>query len=469
MRVGRYNFSVESEHARRERLAAAKKASSSIPSSQQRTGKVDTYASVSSKTFGNYKTSAGDVSINYTIVEGLYRKTIMRKVIDKTAGDATRLGYSLVYTDMNGNPHEQAEQIGKDIDRMLKRQVMKQAYRDREVYGDAFLYKQVGPSTTGLCNVQDIYGINPQNITPVESNGVLTGWQYQSASKGQQVDLGLEEVIHIPRDPLTGQLFGNSIFESVLQVLNLILNCQLNTAVVLDHYAIPLIHWLIDSKHDRRKTPLSEITAFINKLKKMTTGTDLVTDSSITHEVVGGEQTMIDFTTMLDKLDSYFFATCGVPGQILGMNADNLSAITRQLQTYYENIFDIQLSVADCLIEQLYWPEMINAGIDDLYSIDVVTNKPLVEQESRVMTWVKDALALNIIDLPQARKIMGIGGAPPTESNNLEWILGTPPVTDANGNVINGQGTGTATNDPQYDKKQNQETPAGTNPGGNGQ
>jgi hypothetical protein len=412
MKIGNYNVSVTN--------LAAKKGSTTP------TGKVDQYSDVGQKTFGQYRTAAGSTTISYDIVEGLYKRTIMRRVIDKLAADATRLGYTVTYTNLKGEPHEKAKQIGDDIDRIIRRNRIKWTYRDRNVYGDAFLYKQIGASTTGLSQVQDVYGISPRNLNPVLTNNVLTGWQYQSTAKGQTIDLSLEEVIHIPRDPLTGKLFGDSLFESVLQVLNLILNSQLNSAIILDHFAIPLVHWLIDSKHDRRKTPLSEITSFAKRLGKLKVGADLITDSSITHEVVGERNRIFDFSPILDKLDDYFFATAGVPAPILGMPADNLSAITRQLQTYYDNVMEEQYAVMDELIYQLYWPEMVKAGIDDLARIDIVPNKPMIEQESRIWTWVKEAIAMNVITLDQGLNILGIPGKVPKESNGWEELLLKP-------------------------------------------
>jgi len=421
---------------------------------QTKPGKVEQYTEVTTKTFGSYKTAAGSTAVTFDIVEGLYKRTLMRKVIDKQAGDATRLGYEITCTDMNGNRHEAAEQVVKDVDRVFRRNTQKWIYRDRNIYGDAFLYKQIGPSATGLSQVQNLYLMSPKNMTPVQSNGQLTGWQYQSQSGGGTVDLKPEEVIHIARDPLTGQLYGDSLFESVLQVLNLILNTQLNSAIILDHFAIPMIHWMIDSKHEKRKTPLSEQQTFSRRLKKLVPGADLITDSSITHEIVGGGSNVFDFSAIMNKLDSYFFATAGIPGSILGMEADNLSAITRQLQTYYDNIIEEQYSVADELIYQLYWPEVINAGIDDVYSINIIPNKPMLEQESRIWTWVKEAMAMDVITIEQGLRFMGIPGSRPTESNGLDWIMKSSQA----------MGTGNVSNSPQFDKNQQNPKPKGTNP-----
>jgi phage portal protein BeeE len=360
----------------------------------------------------------------------------MRRVVNKLAGDSSRLRFKVIYTDYDGKQHEKAANIGKEIDKLFYGYHMKYMYRDMDVYGDGYFYRQIGANTDGKeqINTQDIYGINPRLLEPTDDNGVMTGWQYQGS--GDTQDLSLEEVIHIPNDPLTGDLFGISTFESVMQVLNLILNSQLNSAIILDNYALPIVHWQIDAKHERRKTPLSEILKFIDNLKKMSVGNDLVTDSSIKHDIIGAKNKMVDFSPMLDKLDAYFFATAGVPGQILGMPADNMSAITRQLQSYYENVFDKQSTAADYLIEQLYWPEILEAGIDDVYSIDYIHAKPLVEQESRIATWVEKMLQADIIDRVEGRSAIGYQGPPPAESNNYRITQGSasPELDKSNNN-----------------------------------
>lgn len=385
-------------------------------------GKVGIYSEVSTKTFGTYKSAAGDTSITNDIVEGLYKKTIMNRIIDKMADDASRLGFRSVCTDVEGNVHEKAQEICKSLDKNFNRLVLRQMYRDMLVYGDAYDYKQEGASVDGLTNVVQVYGMSAKRIQPKIENNELTGWQFQGPSG--TIDLSLTEVIHIPRNPLTGNIFGVSVFEPTLQVLNLILNSQLNSAVLIEHYALPLVHWQIDPKHERRKTQLPEIKNFISRLQKMTTGSDLVTDSSIGHEIVGESSSVPDITAILDKLDSYFFATTGMPGQILGMDADNLSAITRQLQTYYETISGLQNCAADYIAEQVYWPELEVAGIDDVYDISFTYRKPMLEQESRIMTWVKDAVAMDIISMEQAAEALGYQGPPPTDSNGFQWILG---------------------------------------------
>jgi hypothetical protein len=438
-KIGRLNIKWGQQQKEKETLAAKATAA-------PKQGKVDIYYAPTSKAFSTYKNVSGDTALTYDILEGLYRRTIMKRIIDKPAQDATRLGYTMHVTDMNGKPHEKAEAVCAEITKLIKRRTLKGLYRDQGLYGDAFLYIQKGTNPSGLIDIEQIYLVNPRYMNPdVDANQQLKGWLYASSAKGQ-VNLTLEEICHIPRNPLTGQLYGNSKMEPVLQVLNLILNSEMNMAVVLDKIAVPMVHWLMDAKHDKRKTPLPEILTFIKNLGLQQVGNDIVTDSSITTEIVGAGDKLIDFSPMIDKLQQTFFATSAVPGQILGMPADNMSAITRQLQTYYEDIFDEQESTSDFLINEVYEPELIKQGITDYNLIYASYAKPMIEQESRIATWVDLMGKDGIIFKKEGRQALGYSGDPPEQPE----IVAAAPL---------GQ------NQPAFDKKQNQQTPPGVKPG----
>jgi hypothetical protein len=438
-RIGNLDISWKGDK-QREVLAAK-------PATQPKAGKVDTYYAPSSKAFSTYKNVAGDASLTYDILEGLYRRTIMRRIIDKPAQDATRLGYTMHVLNQNGDIHEKAEQICHEITKMIRRRSLKTTYRDQKLYGDAFLYQQLGSGNpSGIVDIEQIYSVNPRYIEPdIDNNQQLKGWIYNSSAKGQ-VNLNLEDICHIPNNPLTGQLYGNSSMESVLQVLNLMLNSQLSIAVIIDKIATPFIHWLIDSKHEKRKTPLTEILTFIKNLGVQSVGNDIVTDSSITTEIIGAGNKLIDFSPILDKLEQTFYVTSGIPGQILGMPADNLSAITRQLQTYYEDLFDFQESTMDYLISDIYEPALLRQGIDDYMTIYASYSKPMIEQESRIAVWTDIATKDGAISLQEMRAALGYNGSPPP----------APEVIDSKETTSDVK--------PELDKKQNQKKPAGTSP-----
>lgn len=436
-RIG--NLDISWKRGKGQEVLAAK------PTTKPKAGKVDAYYAPAPKAFSTYKNVAGDAALTYDILEGLYRRTIMRRIIDKPAQDATRLGYNVHVEDQNNKPHEKAEEVCREITKLIRRRTLKTTYRDQGLYGDAFLYQQIGDGNpSGLVDLEQIYSVNPRYLEPdIDNNQQLKGWIYNSSARGQ-INLKLEEICHVPRNPLTGQLYGNSKMEPIMQVLNLILNSQMNTAVIIDKIATPFVHWLIDSKHERKKTPLSEILTFIKNLGIQTVGNDIVTDSSITTEIVGAGNKMIDFSPILDKLEQTFFVTSAIPGQILGMPADNLSAITRQLQTYYEDLFDEQESTMDYLISDIYEPALLRQGIDDYMNIYASYSKPMIEQESRIAVWTDIALKNGSIFKQEGRAALGYRGEPPEE----------PEVQEEGESDVK----------PDFDKKQNQKKPAGTNP-----
>lgn len=416
------------------------------PTTQPKQEKVDLYYAPSTKTFTTYKTVAGDTSLTYDILEGLYRRTIMRRIVDKPSQDATRLGYIIHVENENGSPHENAEAICREITRMIKRRTLKTTYRDQKLYGDAFLYQKLGnENPSGIVDIEQIYSVNPRYIEPdVDNDMQLKGWIYNSPT-GKQINLNLEDICHVPNNPITGQLYGNSSMEPLLQVLNLLLNSQLSIAVIIDKIATPFIHWLIDSKHEKRKTPLSDILNFIKNLGRQTVGNDIVTDSSITTEMIGAGNKLIDFSPIIEKLEQTFYVTSGIPGQILGMPADNLSAITRQLQTYYEDLYDFQESTMDYLITEIYEPALLRQGIEDYVNIYASYSKPMIEQESRIAVWTDIASRDGFITKQEARAALGYRGEPPAE----------PEIGDS-------ETKSDVT--PDFDKKQKQKKPAGTSP-----
>ena len=414
-------------------------------------GIVDEYYAPTIKYFTTFKTVEGDVAINYDILNGLYRRTIVGRIIDKITKDSVRIGFKINCLDKNDKPHKKALQITDEITEKIRRRDLKKLYRDRLLYGDAYLYIQRGEDATGLTDIERTFAVNSRYIWPrLDSMLQLIGWYYNSKERGA-IEIELPDLMHIPRNPITGELFGLSLLEAVIEVLNLILNSQLNLAVILDHFAIPFVHWLIDSKDERRKTPMAEIKKFIRRLASMKTGSDIVTDSSIKTEILGVSDKVIDFTSFLDKFDQYMYITAGVPGQILGADADNLSAITRQMQTYYEDLIDEIEDMVEYLITDLYKPELQKAGINDVKTIYAFYNVPQLEQLSRSVQGVGYALQADLIDRKEGRHYLGWLGEPPVESNHFNMSFGDTEyqakTSSPDGNA------GASKTGPDFDKK----------------
>ena len=379
-------------------------------------GKVDQFASTQSKSFSTYKDANGDRSVDYQDLEDLYKRTVMHRVIDKLSADATRLTYTVKFTDINDNPHEKAKQICAPIGNIITRDVIKTTFRDFLLYGDAFIYINIEGK-----ELKSAFNINPKYIYPkTDSNNKFIGWTYSGNTNGKEIDLSFDEVIHIANNPVTGSIFGVSIFEPILRVLTLLLNSQQNTAVILDKFAVPMLLWKVDSGRPGHPVKSDKIRTLLANIQKMRVGNDFGADSSVSADPIGlGKNTTVDLEATLDDLEKTLFATVGVPAQILGYSADNLSAIVRQLQVYYENVSDLQETLEAALVEKLYRPYLIRNGIDDCFNIQFSWQKPLLEFESRIATWALPAYEAGLIDDEEARNALGFKGKKPTQPNDV--------------------------------------------------
>lgn len=373
---------------------------------------VNPYYAIRQKQFGDYRTASGTSTVSYNLIEKLYRNTIMNQIINKEAGDASRLNFSVSYTDVNGNANEDAKTLCKPIDRLLTKKLLYNIFRDYIMYGDAFVYKNISADGTG-----DLVPMNPRYITPMTVDGsTLTGWRYSGG--GGSVELKPEQVLHISNSPITGDLYGVSIFEPVIQTLNLLLNSQENEALIIDRFLLPLLQWKIGDPSKNSVTP-EQINNTLEQIKNMRVGSDIATDAFVDANVIGVGGTLIDFTPILDKLETYIYVTAGVPGPILGADADNLSAITRQLQVYFDNIRQMQSILSDSLIADLYMPFLQANGRDDVTNINISWDTGSIEQNSRIITWVMPALEAGLIDQDQAAAALGYDQAAITKNPDL--------------------------------------------------
>ncbi len=360
------------------------------------------------QTFARYHNVMGEQQLSYEIIDKLYEKTIINRVINKIAGDATAMNYKIRIVDLEGNEDKDIEDIGKFLDVKITRKVLRSAIRDMLKYGTAFLYISYGADNFP----ETMYTIHPRLLTPIIEDGVLVAWEYDD--EGTPIELDPESIIHIPNDPQTGEIYGQSILGPLMDVLELLLNSQLNTAILVDRYAIPIIQWLIDNQIEGSRTTYKEIEEFMRSLfDQLDVGSDIGTDSGVRANVIGADQNLIDFVPVVRELKETFGVMCGVPLQLLGMRGDNLSVTTRQMQSYIDLVRDYQETVADRLIESLYKPYLESQGfIQFEHYLDIYLSFPVksVEENSKSATWIFPAVNLGIIDRDEARNTLGYKG-----------------------------------------------------------
>ena len=361
-----------------------------------------------SQGFSSYQGISSTQSLSYDLIDSLYQKTIMNRIIQKIAGDATRMNYSVSCIGLDGKRDEKIEEMLSLVDVRLTRSVLRSVIRDSVKYGTSFLFLQYGPENIPI----NMYTLNGRYLQPVIENGALIKWKYMS--QGKEIELELEELLHFPLDPATGEIFGNSIFGPVIQTLELILNSQLNTSILIDRYAIPFFQWIIKKGEGQPFAEPSEINEFMSyMISQASVGSDIGTNEGTEVKVLGADTNLIDFVPIIENLMYTFGVTVGVPLQLIGMRGDNLSVTTRQMQSYLEYVRDIQETIGDILIEKLYKPYLEKQGIligEDYQTIMLNFPPQTVEEYSKAIAWLSPAINLGLISREEARNTLGFKG-----------------------------------------------------------
>lgn len=358
--------------------------------------------------FTNYVNTFGEQQVSYELIDNLYRSTMMMRIINKMAGDATRMNYTIECVNMDNTPNYEIPELVIPIDIKITRKVIRSIIRDMLKYGVAFLFIKKGQE--GLPELA--YTIHPELIEPQFEEGELINYKYKSSD--QEVFLEPEELICFANDAQTGELYGISIFSPIMNILELFLNSQLNTAILIDRFALPIIQWALDKGIEGDKTDPSEILEFMGMLQRqLEAGNDIGTDSSVEARVIGGDNNLIDFVPIMQNQLEVFGITVGIPLQLIGMRGDNLSVTTRQMQSYLDFIRDLQEQIGETLVEAVYMPYLESQGIFQLEKYkEMHINFPImaVEENSKAINWIAPSVNLGLISRTQGKNALGFKG-----------------------------------------------------------
>lgn len=357
--------------------------------------------------FSTYKSIQGTQQLSFELIDDLYNRTVMNRIINKIAGDASRMAYTVRYTGMDNKFDEELELLGLQIDILFTRSVLRNIVRDQLKYGTAFLFVKYESGVP-----TKMYTVHPKYITPVITDGELTAWEFNES--GTIITLTTKELICFPYDPSTGEIFGNSILSPLIQTLELFLNVQLDLSILVDRFAIPILKWSLDNGLEGVKETDEEILAFMKSLaEQLSLGSDVGTGSGVTVDVIGTDSTLIDFIPILKDLKESIGIISNVPLQLLGASGDNLSITTRQAQAYLEYVRDIQESIGDILIENVYKPfleENNKVQLKDYRDITINFKLQAVEESSKAIGWIAAACNLGLISRDEGRNALGYKG-----------------------------------------------------------
>ncbi|HOP32987.1 MAG TPA: phage portal protein [Candidatus Hydrothermia bacterium] len=375
------------------------------------------YPAATMRNISTFVTEGGSYQLDYELIDALYEKTIMNTIINKIVGDASRLNYDITISNIDGTENHDLTMEIKKIDHLINRRTLRSLFKDMLKYGIAFLYIEYEGDEP-----RDAFPIHPSYVTPNIKDGEIQDYTYMGLNG--RIKLQKHQLIPIPRDQKTGELYGTSIFAPIMTILELILNTQLNLAIIVDRYALPIIQWALDTGFPDLTVEEEDLINFLKTLEQQfREGNDIATDSKVEARVIGTDDNMADFVPILRGQLEIFGITVGVPLQLLGMKGDNLSVTTRQMQAYLSTIRDLQEALGDMLVEELFKPYLEAKGYtqgEDYHRIYISFPILAVEENSKAITWLIPAIDKGLITRTEARNTLGFHGeAIPVEDIEL--------------------------------------------------
>ena len=326
--------------------------------------------------------------------------------------------YSVQILDNDGNRMPDLELLCSQYHANFRRTNIKNIFNLQFRYGTCFTY--VGNKENE--KPTNIFNIHPKYIKPVIKDGDIDSWEYSGGNT--TVTIPKEDILIFSHDAVEGEVYGKSMLGPIVQTLHLLLNTELNIAEIVDKYAIPLVHWLVESDEENQQLSDNELSALVSSIQNQYEyGNDVITDARITTDVIASGQGQYDLAAILKALKQSM-GILTVPFQLLGGDADNLSAIKVQVAQYLNDLQNYQLGVSDALIEQFYKPFLESQGKvlgEDYLNIYLVFPVLSAEANADAASWIFPAIKYGLISRDEARAQLGFRGKA-LEIDMLEFI-----------------------------------------------
>ena len=380
--------------------------------------KVENIKKVYTRGFRVYDKYAHYSDLTYQILDGLYERTIMNKIIRKYVSSIVPPFYNIRVEDEDGDRIIEIEKVLKNLDRLIDRTLLTEIMKYYFLYGTTIVYKGNIEEEIFLI---DMRLLSPKISTDHEHLGELLGFDY--TYKGETVFLPLEDLAILANDPPMGEIFGNSIMNHTLDTIHQYLNDNLALAQILDQYSDPILLWLVDVS----ELQMTDEDAFIEKIKnalwkQLDVGDDIVTDARVTPTLVEFSETAAHLVDILKEARTDL-GMLTIPQALLGGPADNLSAIKVQVGIYYEEINGYKAILNDFIVREIYIPYLEKNGYvqgEDFHNIYLNFGVASAELQSDSILWLKTAFELGAITLSEVRATLGFRGQAPGVTEELE-------------------------------------------------
>jgi hypothetical protein len=342
--------------------------------------------------------------LTYSVLEGLYKKTKFGAVVDQITGDMMSDGFRIETED------DQANDICKDLIRNWGLNNIESSIQDSLTYGNSFDFKQWSIDGKNILSIQEMTGefVMPQYNREFDIEKYFyTDMNYEYYP---------EEVLKLSFNRPKGEHFGFSLLTPAAATLMLLLNSSSNIAVLLDRFAQPIVHWLLDSglkdpEGDPVKVTSEDIDGFLEVLTSQKQGEDFVTDVSVGAKVYGMDGNIWNFDNALEFLNNEFYAICGVPATLLGYGGSNKEISTRQLKVYFNKISKHQRRFGTQIVESVFQPMLLAQGYD--VNPECIWPRKEIEERSERINWISKMWADGVVIEEEYRDTMNFNPIKP--------------------------------------------------------
>lgn len=374
------------------------------------------------RVFGN---SYAPQQLTFTILDGLYQRTILKKIVQKYIANIVPSFYTLTVEDADGRRLKDIEKECKELSMILNRTLYKQILKSFFLYGTAITFN----GNRGENNLpEEIICLHPRDVKPKlyehgSKMGEIEYWSYMY--NGKEVQIAPEYIKVFANDPDIGGLFGYSIVNHLQDTLHQFLNNRLDLAEILNRYAIPIVQWAVDVSEVAEESQNGLITkAKIMLEEQLAAGDDFVSDARIEPRTLSFANDVGHLIAILQE-SRRDLGMLSIPESLLGGQISNLSGGKTQAAVFMQEIAGYRADFNDFLAEEYFIPFLETKGKirgKDYHNVYIAFPPSTTELPSEAIAWVKNAVELGAISLSEGRAVLGFRGAAPGVTPELEEI-----------------------------------------------
>lgn len=407
---------------------------------QRKIKKINPY--YNNRVFGsNYR----PMQLTYTILDGLYQRTILKKIVQKYIGGICPSFYTLTVEDETGKRIPEIEQACKPLSKILNRSLFKEELKSYFVYGTAFTYCG---NRDADGNPEELFLLHPRDVEvklvtePGPEYGDIEYYNYTYG--GYTFKIPPEDIKVFSNDPNIGELYGNSIVNHLQDTLHQFLNNRVDLAEILDRYAIPLVQWAVDVEGEMGINKDDIIDKARRVLdEQLTAGDDIVCDARIEPRTLSFANDVGHLISILEQ-SRRDLGMLSIPESLLGGQISNLSGGKTQAAVFQQEINDYRANLNDFLAESFYIPFLETQGYtrgEDYHNIYIAFPPTTTELPSESIIWIKSAIELGLITLDEARSVLGFRGCAPGVTHTLKEVYAVRSAQYENANTEQKQKT----------------------------